>query len=168
MLAKLLGEQGTLQVEVVADHPAARARANEFLKASDAPAAVIVGGGSGTLRAVIEGLCEGRVAGELPGRERVRVGALRMGSGNPLARQFGIPQDPEAGLRGVIENLRAGRTAGCCAVRLVCPTAGARCITPPPWAALDSSAARQEISCACTACCRRRARLRSGFWVSRG
>jgi hypothetical protein len=117
MLAELSGERATLQVEVVGDHPAARARANEFLKASDAPAVVIVGGGSGTLRAVIEGLCEGRVAGELPGRERVRVGALRMGSGNPLARQFGIPKDPEAGLRGVIENLRAGRTAPCCVLR---------------------------------------------------
>jgi hypothetical protein len=127
MLAKLLGEQGTLQVEVVADHPAARARANEFLKASDAPAAVIVGGGSGTLRAVIEGLCEGRVAGELPGRERVRVGALRMGSGNPLARQFGIPQDPEAGLGGVIENLRAGRTAPCCVLRCEVGMPNGRC-----------------------------------------
>ncbi len=117
MLAELPDEQARLQVEVVGDHPAARACANEFLMASDAPAVVIVGGGSGTLRAVIEGLCEGSAAGELPGRERVRVGALRMGSGNPLARQFGVPQDPEAGLRGIIENLQAGRTAPCCVLR---------------------------------------------------
>ena len=117
MLAEFSGERTTLQVDIVGDHPAARASANEFLTASDAPAVVIVGGGSGTLRAVIEGLCEGHAVGELPGRERVRVGALRMGSGNPLARQFGIPQDPEAGLRGVIENLRAGRTAPCCVLR---------------------------------------------------
>jgi hypothetical protein len=117
MLAELSGERATLQVEVVEDHPAARGCANEFLAASDAPALVVVGGGSGTLRAVIEGLCEGRAAGELPGHERVRVGALRMGSGNPLARQFGVPQDPEAGLRGIIENLRAGRTAACCVLR---------------------------------------------------
>ncbi len=117
MLAELSGERVTLQVEVVGDHPAARESANAFLTASDAPALVIVGGGSGTLRAVIEGLCEGSAAGELPGRERVRVGALRMGSGNPLARQFGVPQDPEAGLRGIIKNLRAGRTAPCCVLR---------------------------------------------------
>jgi Diacylglycerol kinase catalytic domain len=117
MLAELSGERATLQVEVVGNHPAARACANEFLMASDAPAVVIVGGGSGTLRAVIEGLCEGSAAGELPGRERVRVGALRMGSGNPLARQFGVPHDPEAGLRGIIENLRADRTAPCCVLR---------------------------------------------------
>lgn len=117
MLAEVSGEQATLQVEVVGDHPAARASANDFLTASGAPAVVIVGGGSGTLRAVIEGLCEGRAVGELPGREQVRVGALRMGSGNPLARQFGVPQDPEAGLRGIIKNLRAGRTAPCCVLR---------------------------------------------------
>jgi hypothetical protein len=117
MLAEISGEQVVLQVAVVGDHPAARARAKKFLAASDAPAVVIVGGGSGTLRAVIEGLCEGSAAGELPGRERVRVGALRMGSGNPLARQFGVPHDPEAGLRGIIENLRAGRTAPCCVLR---------------------------------------------------
>ena len=34
MLTKLLGEQATLRVEVVADHPAARACAREFLDAS--------------------------------------------------------------------------------------------------------------------------------------
>jgi hypothetical protein len=117
MLAEFSGERAPLQVDVVEDHTAARARANEFLTASEAPAVVIVGGGSGTLRAVIEGLCEGRAAGELPGRERVRVGALRMGSGNPLARQFGVPKDPETGLRGIIANLRAGRTAPCCVLR---------------------------------------------------
>jgi hypothetical protein len=117
MLAEHSGELATLQVESVGDHPAARACAHEFLAASDVPAVVIVGGGSGTLRAVIEGLCEGYGAGELPGRERVRVGALRMGSGNPLARQFGVPPDPESGLRGIIENLRAGRTAACCVLR---------------------------------------------------
>ena len=117
MLAEFSGERAPLQVDVVEDHTAARASANRFLTASEAPAVVIVGGGSGTLRAVIEGLCEGRAAGELPGRERVRVGALRMGSGNPLARQFGVPQDPETGLRGIIANLRAGRTAPCCVLR---------------------------------------------------
>jgi hypothetical protein len=126
MLAKLSGEQATLQMEVVGDHPAARARANEFLAASDAPALILVGGGGGTLRAVIEGLCEGSEVGRLPGRERVIIGALRMGSGNVLARQFGIPRDPEAGLRGVIENLRAGRTVPCCVMRCEAGTSGDR------------------------------------------
>jgi hypothetical protein len=117
MLTELLGEQVALRVEVVGDHPAARACAGEFLDASDAPALILVGGGGGTLRAVIEGLCEDSEVGHLPGRERVLIGALRMGSGNVVARQFGIPRDTEAGLRGIMENLRAGRTVPCCVMR---------------------------------------------------
>jgi diacylglycerol kinase family enzyme len=117
MLAKPFGEQATLRVEVVRDHPAARARANEFLGTSKASALILVGGGGGTLRAVIEGICEGSEEGRLPGRERVLIGALRMGSGNVVARQFGIPRDPEAGLRGIIENVRIGRTVPCCVMR---------------------------------------------------
>ncbi len=124
MLAELSVERAALQVEVVGDHPAARARANKFLAASDATALILVGGGGGTLRAVIEGLCEGSEAGRLPGRERVLIGPLRMGSGNVLARQFGIPRDPEAALRGIIENLRAGRTVPCCVMRCEVGTRG--------------------------------------------
>jgi hypothetical protein len=124
MLAKPFGEQATLRVEVVGDHPAARARANEFLGASRAPALIVVGGGGGTLRAVIEGLCEGSELGGLPGCERVLIGALRLGSGNVVARQFGIPRDPEAGLRGIIENVRVGRTVPCCVMRCETGTRG--------------------------------------------
>ena len=70
------------------------------------------------MRAVIEGICGQRDASTpLPGRERVRVGALRMGSGNVLAKQFGVPRDPVAGLRGLLENLKAGRTVPCCVMR---------------------------------------------------
>jgi Diacylglycerol kinase catalytic domain len=116
-LAGSLGEGVTLRVEILDDHPSARACAAEFLAASEAPALVVAGGGSGTLRAVIEGLCEKSPGGEPPGRERVLVGALRMGSGNPLARQFGVPRDPEAALGGIVENLRAGRSAPCCVMR---------------------------------------------------
>jgi hypothetical protein len=124
MLVKLLGEQASLQVEVVADHPAARTRAKEFLDASNVPGLILVGGGGGTLRAVIEGLCEGSEDGRLPGRERVLIGALRMGSGNVVARQFGIPRDTEAGLLGIIDNLRAGRTVPCCVMRCETGTRG--------------------------------------------
>jgi len=123
-LAGSLGERATLRVEMVDDHPSARACAAAFLAASGAPALVIAGGGSGTLRAVIEGLCEGSPAGRLP--ERVLVGALRMGSGNPLARQFGVPRDLEAGLRGIAENLRSNRTAPCCVMRCEAGTADGR------------------------------------------
>jgi diacylglycerol kinase family enzyme len=117
MLSGSLGKWATLRVKMVKDHSSARSCAAEFLAASDAPALVIAGGGSGTLRAVIEGLCEESPGGRPPGRERVIVGALRMGSGNPLARQFGVPHDPEAALRGIVDNLEAGRTARCCVMR---------------------------------------------------
>lgn len=47
-----------------------------------------------------------------------------MGSGNVVARQFGIPRDTEAGLRGIIDNLRAGRTVPCCVMRCETGTRG--------------------------------------------
>jgi diacylglycerol kinase family enzyme len=76
---------------------------------------LVAGGGGGTLRAVIEGICD--VSTKLPEPRRVRVGALRMGSGNVLAKQFGVPRDPFAGLRGLLLNLQAERTVPCCVLR---------------------------------------------------
>ena len=135
-----------VRVEVVSEHATARACAAQFVNASEAQAAIIVGGGGGTLRAVIEGICSQppraanlataaaqpddtspagtqsrstitRAQISLPGPERVRVGALRMGSGNVLAKQFGIPRDPVVGLQALLENIKAGRTAPCCVLR---------------------------------------------------
>lgn len=124
MFREGVGEGTQAQVELVSDHPAARACAAEFLNASEAPAVIIAGGGGGTLRAVIEGICSqpARATGQgastsLPGRERVCVGALRMGSGNVLAKQFGVQRDPVAGLLGLLESLKTGRTAPCCVMR---------------------------------------------------
>jgi len=116
-LEHTLGEKTKLQVEVVGGHPQARAQAKAFLTATDAPALVIAGGGSGTLRAVIEGVCEDSEPGNLPGRERICIAALRMGSGNPLAKQFGVPLDPETALKGIVANLQEGRTTPCCVMR---------------------------------------------------
>ena len=118
-----------VRVELVSDHPAARACAAEFVSESEAPALVVAGGGGGTLRAVIEGICESRGA-----TGRVRVGALRMGSGNLLARQFGVPSDPIAGLNGLLTNLKAGRTVPCCVIR--CET----------WASLEKSEVHHAVT----------------------
>jgi hypothetical protein len=117
VLHDALGYETELQVEAVNDHPQARARTTAFLAASGAPALIIAGGGGGTLRAVIESVCEGSEPGNLPGRERVRIATLRMGSGNVIARQFGIPLDPEAALKGIVANLHADLTAPCCVMR---------------------------------------------------
>ena len=112
-----LDELSQVQVELVSNHAAARACAAGFISTSDAPALIVAGGGGGTLRAVIEGICDSRTSTELPGPQRVRIGALRMGSGNVLAKQFGVPHDPVAGLHGLLLNLKAGRTVPCCVMR---------------------------------------------------
>ena len=103
-----LGEVSEVRIELVTDHSSARPCAAQFISSSDAPALVVAGGGGGTLRAVNEGVYDYR---------SVRVGALRMGSGNVLARQFGVPRDPIVGLQGLLANLSAGVTARCCVMR---------------------------------------------------
>ena len=106
-----------VKVESVSNHADARTCAAGFVSESGAPALVVAGGGGGTLRGVIEGICDTRVSAELPGPERVRVGALRMGSGNVVAKQFGVPSNPVSALDGLLTNLKAGRTVPCCVMR---------------------------------------------------
>jgi len=105
-------------VEGVSNHPSARARAQEFLRKSQKPAAIVVGGGGGTLRAVVEAISSDTPDGCLPGPERVRVATLRMGSGNIVAKQFSVPLNPLDGIRAIAANLRAGKTAAACTMRL--------------------------------------------------
>jgi Diacylglycerol kinase catalytic domain len=109
-----LDDLSRVEVRFVSDHPAARRCTAEFLSESRAPALIVAGGGGGTLRAVIEGICD---AHGLTGPQGVRVGALRMGSGNLLARQFGVPRDPVRGLEGLLTNLKAGQIVPCCVMR---------------------------------------------------
>lgn len=106
-----------VKVESVSNHADARACAAGFMSESEAPALIVAGGGGGTLRAVIEGICDTRPLAELPGPELVRVGALRMGSGNVVAKQFGVPSEPVSALDGLLTNLKAGRTVPCCVMR---------------------------------------------------
>ena len=72
-----LDELSQVKVELVSNHADARACAAGFISESEAPALIVAGGGGGTLRAVIEGICDTH-----RNTDRVRVGALRMGSGN--------------------------------------------------------------------------------------
>jgi len=80
------------------------------------PAALIVAGGGGTLRAVVEGVCDdaGRV---LPDASRIRLAALRMGSGNVVARRLGVALDALEGIHGIAASLRSGRTTACSVIR---------------------------------------------------
>jgi hypothetical protein len=92
-----------VEVAVVRDHPAVRRAARAFTEAGERPAALIAAGGGGTVRAAVEGVQD---AG---GPGRLVLGALRMGSGNVLARRLGIARDPVAGIRQLASALRAGR-----------------------------------------------------------
>ena len=112
-----LGEHCEVKVEPVRNHAAARASAAEFISESEAPSLAVAGGGGGTLRGIIEGICDSSASDTLPGPQRVRLGALRMGSGNLLAKQFGVPRDPLVALQGLLTNLKAGHTAPCCVMR---------------------------------------------------
>jgi hypothetical protein len=115
-LKNSVGQVADLEVEVVGDHPAARRTAREYLAASRLSSALIVAGGGGTLRAVVEGVCD---AGgkHLPGARRVRIGVLRMGSGNVVARHLGVAGDPGEGIAGIAGSLLAGRTTPCSVIR---------------------------------------------------
>lgn len=112
-----LEQLADVRIELVSNHADARASSAEFISESEAPALVIAGGGGGTLRATIEGICDSRVSEELPGPQQVRVAALRMGSGNVLAKQFGVPRDPAVALDGLLANVKYGRTVPCCVMR---------------------------------------------------
>ncbi|MFQ5873500.1 MAG: diacylglycerol kinase family protein, partial [Dehalococcoidia bacterium] len=112
-----LGRRVPIQVETVDDHPEVKARTADFFSRSGAPALVVAGGGSGTFRAMVEGICEGYTSKSLPGADKVLISALRMGSGNPVARQFSMPLNPCEALHGIVGNLRSGRTASCCIMR---------------------------------------------------
>jgi len=91
-----------VQTAVVDDHPEARAAAAHHVTAAPRPSLVVAAGGGGTLRAVVEGVLEAFPAAP-PGPEVVRLAALRMGSGNVVARALGIPRDPVAAARQVGE-----------------------------------------------------------------
>jgi diacylglycerol kinase family enzyme len=115
-LRQVPGTTADLDVEVVDDHPSARRLARQFVAASPRPAALIVAGGSGTLRAAVEGVCDnaGRV---LPGPGRIRLAALRMGSGNVVARHLGVARDSLEAIHGIADSLRAGQTTACSVIR---------------------------------------------------
>ena len=91
-------------------HTAVTSAVRRFVRRG--PAVIIAAGGGGTMRAVAEGVC-------LNGKPRrdVMVAALRMGSGNVLAKHFGVPKDPVKALAGIIKNIDKGRTVPCAVMR---------------------------------------------------
>jgi hypothetical protein len=64
----------------------------------------------------VEGVCD-RAGSELPGPERTLVGALRMGSGNVVARRLGIARDPLEAVRELGAAIREDRSIRCSVIR---------------------------------------------------
>jgi len=110
------GQSLDVQTAVVDDHPEARSAAAHHVAAAARPSLVVAAGGGGTLRAVVEGVLEAFPAAP-PGPEVVRLAALRMGSGNVVARTLGIPRDPATAVRQVGEGLARNVTRACGVLR---------------------------------------------------
>ncbi len=104
-------------VAVVGTHEAAAAIVKTFRSTCEGPGVIVSGGGAGTLRAVAEGLCG--EDGRLPDPEHLCVAPLRLGSGNVLAKTFGVSQDADQALSEAAINYQRGVIGECAVIRCV-------------------------------------------------
>jgi hypothetical protein len=107
-LAAAVARRLPARVVLVDDHPAAAAEAERFVRRRPA-ALLVVAGGGGTLRAAVEGAWRG-LGGRPAPPERLAVAALRLGSGNLVARALGAGPDPVESLDRLLDAHAAGRT----------------------------------------------------------
>lgn len=107
-----------LTSRTVDEHHQVGSVAGEFLDAAATPGAILVCGGGGTLRAVIETL----FAANEHTRNAMRIGPLRMGSGNVLARQLSVPRDPKEAIADFTSALKTGRSVPGCV--MACSVSG--------------------------------------------
>ena len=110
ILRKRLGDEYHVKLHRAEGHEAIRNSAWAFARRHPEDAVIIAGGGGGTLRAVIEG-----VGIEKP-IKNLRLGALRMGSGNVIARQLGVANDPVEGVEELAAQLLRKAVAQCCVI----------------------------------------------------
>jgi diacylglycerol kinase family enzyme len=116
LLQERLRDQAAVSLGAASTHSEAAAHARAFLAEGSSPAAILVGGGGGTLRTVVEAVCQEFPSGILPEGDRVQFGTLRMGSGNLVAKQLGVPRDPVAAVTGLADSLLGNRVVPCCLV----------------------------------------------------
>ena len=100
---------------VVPTHAAVKATARAFRASCRQGAVILSGGGAGTLRAVVEGLCATDLTP--PPFGEVVVAPLRLGSGNMLARTFGVSADPNIAIANAARNTRDGLVRPCSVMR---------------------------------------------------
>ena len=110
ILRKRLGHEHHVKLHCAEGHEAIRNSARAFARRHPEDAVIIAGGGGGTLRAVIEG-----VGIEKP-NQNLRLGALRMGSGNVIARQLGMAKDPVEGVEELAAQLLRKAVTECCVI----------------------------------------------------
>jgi len=112
------GHDSSLEVEttVVDTHPEARSAAARFAINAPRPSLLVAAGGGGTLRAVVEGVMD-TFPSAPPRADVLQLAALRMGSGNVVARKLGIPLDPVEAARQVGQGLANASTKPCGVIR---------------------------------------------------
>lgn len=95
-------------VAEVGDHPTAALATEAFVRAHPS-ALVVVAGGGGTLRAAAEGAWRAVGRRSAPAA-RLTLAALRLGSGNVVARALGAGRDPVESLERIVAAHTGGRT----------------------------------------------------------
>ncbi|MBN2441061.1 MAG: hypothetical protein JXJ04_06935 [Spirochaetales bacterium] len=103
----------TFSKAIAADHPGITGITKAFLEKNSNEKIIIAGGGGGTLSAVITAVCALKDTASTP-LPHVRIGALRMGSGNVIAKKMGIPKDPKRGLKIIAEGIMQKKMSPVC------------------------------------------------------
>jgi diacylglycerol kinase family enzyme len=115
-LRQRLGSGHSVQLSWGRGHGEIRRHVSEFARQNKHDSVIIAGGGGGTLRAVIEGVGDSAGTEKLPAANQLRIGALRMGSGNVIARQLGVAWNPREGVEELAAQLLAKTTTYCCVI----------------------------------------------------
>jgi len=106
-----------LDAELIAvdNHQDARQATRDWLATNGTAAVVIAAGGGGTLRAIVEGACDGHP--RPPTAQTVRIGGLRMGSGNVVPKRYGVPKNPIQAAHHLKARIDGDRTRPCGVIR---------------------------------------------------
>ncbi len=107
------------------DHAEVRQAAREFVE--QGAGVLVAAGGGGTLRAVVEGAIAG-TGGTLPGPGRLRIGSLRMGSGNVIARRLGGALRARDALLATARGVTQGGSVPCAVMRCAVGTSDGRTV----------------------------------------
>ncbi|HYW27327.1 MAG TPA: diacylglycerol kinase family protein [Terriglobales bacterium] len=107
-LRAVLARRLPATIREVEDHPTAALAAEAFVRAHPS-ALLVVAGGGGTLRAAAEGAWRAVGRRSAP-PQRLSMAALRLGSGNVVARALGAGRDPVQSLERLAAAHGAGRT----------------------------------------------------------